>query len=213
MTYAKNTKFKKSTLIITSAIIGSLGIIAFAPAAYAFGPGSGQNNKWQQKFNQLHQQAHAQGQMQKPNAGIRGQAMGANGSFISFACSNDGVKRLETIFVNVSEKFNLNSEQQDLLNDLKTSALSAQTGYADTCSNPRVDRATVNNANIITRLEVQSHNMNAMASAIDEVLPSLKAFFDSLSDEQKAAMKMQGRDMRNQGMQAGSMQGFGKRNN
>ncbi len=202
MIYAKNTKFKKSSLIITSAIAGTLAVVALAPAAYAFGPGSG--NQGQQKFNQMHQKAHAQGQMQRSGNKMRG----ANGGFISFACSNNGATRLETIFGNVSEKFNLNVEQKSLFDDLKTSALSAQTGYADTCSNPRVDGVAMNDVNIITRLNVQRNNMSAMIVAIDEVLPKLEAFFDSLSDEQKAAMKMQGASI-----QTGGVQGFGKRNN
>ena len=201
MTSPKKNNFKKSSLIITSAIVGSLALVAFAPAAYAFGPGG---NQGQKKFNQMHQNSHAQGQMQR---GGKNAQRGNKSGFLKFACSDEAADKLDTMLSKMSEKFELTNEQEGLYDDFKTAALTAQTNFADNCSSPKADVAEKDDANIVMRLNVQRHNMAATVTALDEVLPELEAFFDSLSDEQKAAMKKQGPNM-----QGHNMQGQGSNN-
>jgi hypothetical protein len=187
---------KKISLLLATAIIGSLSIVALAPAAFAFGPNSAQGgNQGQNKFNQMHQNSH----MQMQRGGQRGDFRSKTG-LLKLACSSEGAKKLEVMLGKVSDKFDLSSEQQGLFDKFEKSALIAQTNFADSCPTLKADGANKSEGNIITRLNDKRQNFSAIVIALDEVLPELEAFYDSLSDEQKAAMKKQGRGMQGSGM-------------
>ncbi len=167
------TKNKKTSLLITGAIVASLSVVAFAPSAFAFGPGG---NQGQQKFNQMHQKAHAQGQMQRGKKG---------GGFMGFACSEKVAPKMEERLGKIAEKLELTSEQKTLFNEFKTASLSAQTTFADNCTKPKDAR----DADFIEKIKTKQSNMANAASAMNDVIPELEAFINSLTDEQKAKLK------------------------
>lgn len=157
---------KVTTLLISTAIIGSLGIASFAPAAYADnkGPGNGRSEHAEQG------ERHGRG---------------GPGGFIRLMCSQDGAARLEAAMDRIDDRITLTDEQQALYNDFKSNALAAQTQYADSCEQPMRGADT----DIVDRLQTRQNNMKALVSAMDAVIPSFEAYFDSLSEEQKAEMK------------------------
>jgi len=105
-------------------------------------------------------------------------------------CSADGAARLETILGKVGENLTLTDAQKELLSTLKTTALTAQTTYADNCVQP----GAAKDSDMIDRLKARQTNMAAQVTAMDEVIPTLEAFYTSLSDEQKAELRPNRRD-------------------
>jgi len=180
---------RKTPLIIATAIVGSLTLASFAPAAFAFGGGNGSNmndggnHNMQQMFNQMHKQSHAQAQ-QRGGKGMAARG-GAGGGFMKMVCSSDGAAKIEKGLSKMSERLELTDEQKLLFNNLKTASLSAQTAYADNCTTPDKNK----DADFIDRIKTHQTNASARITAVNEVLPELEVFFDSLSDEQKAKLK------------------------
>lgn len=178
---------KKTPLIITAAIIGSLALTSLAPAAYAFGSSGGPNaqgqnaqgpgKQMQQMFNQMHKRSHAQEQ------GQRGKRGGAG--FIGVVCNDKAPEKLETRFDRIGKALDLSSEQEALLDDLKMASLTAQTGFLDVCVKPERDKEL----GLVEKIKAKNTNMGAMVEASNSTLPQLEAFINSLSDEQKAKLK------------------------
>lgn len=175
---------KKSNLIITSLIVGSISLAGFAPSAYGFGLGSqGQNSdkmgqQMQQMFNQMHQRSHKQAQNKR---GKRGSPAG----FISVVCDENAAEKIGARFERIGKALNLNSEQEVLLANLKTASLNAQTDFLKVCVKPKSD----SELNIVEKIKTKNTDMIAVATASNSVLPELEAFLNSLSDEQKAKLK------------------------
>lgn len=154
-----------TSLLLATAVIGSLSLTALAPAAYADERGKGMRGKGEHGERMGHR--------------------GGPGGFIHLMCSEKGAERLESALGHVAEKIDLTSDQQSLLAELKTVALSAQTNFADTCTTPARD----DDSNMIDRLKARQSNMAAHVAAMDDVVPALETFYDSLTDEQKAELK------------------------
>ena len=174
------TKNKKTSLLITSVIVGALGGVAFAPSAFAFGFNG---NQAQQKFNQMHQKAHMQGQMKPGQMKPSGIKAGARGGFVNFACSDKVAPKMEERLNKMSERLELTSEQKLLFEDFKTASLSAQITFADNCTKPEKD------ADFVEKMKAKQNNMANGANAMGNVIPEFEAFINSLSDEQKAKLK------------------------
>lgn len=155
---------KATSLILATAIAGTLAFTTMAPAVYA--------------------QSNGKSGEQSERMGKRG-GQGGPGGFIRLMCSDQGAERLETAMGRVAEKVDLTADQQTLLNNLKTTALSAQTSFADSCTTP----ATGDDADMIDRVRARQANAALRLAAMDEIVPALESFYDSLTDEQKAELK------------------------
>ncbi len=179
-----NSKKKKTSFIIASAIVGTLILTAFAPAAYAFGTKShGQNaqaqgQQIQQMFNQMHKRSHMQAQYQ------RGKKAGGAG-LIGVVCNEKAVERLQTRFDRIGKALELTSEQETLFNELKMASLTAQTNFTDVCIKPERGKTI----GLVEKIKAKNTNMSAIVMATNSILPELEAFINSLSDEQKAKLK------------------------
>ena len=201
---------KLATLLLSTALIGGMTASTFAAST-----GTVTNTAYGQRGNFAAQQQMQgpRGQMQNFNGqqdqnmrgpqgqfanaqrpGVQGQGMrgpqggpGFGGNdILRLACSVNGAPRLEIALNNLSEGLTLDADQTTLFNAFKTSALTAQTGYADNCQLPT---AAVNTpVNPVENLKLFEANATARIAAIDAVLPSLEAFYNSLSDTQKAAL-------------------------
>ena len=165
---------KNLSLLLATAIVGSFSLASLSTVAYAHD----QNRSMGQQNSEMgqHQQMGKRGQM-----GQRGQ----KGGFLRLVCNDDGAERLETALEKFSGKITLSDEQTPLFEDFKSAALTAQTSFADDCTVP----ARGGDEDIVDRMENRQANMAAHLTAMEEVMPEFEAFFDSLTDEQKANLK------------------------
>ena len=161
-----------TSLLLSAAIVGSLSVASFAPAAYADEP-----NGWRKGGDRMEQHMNDRD----------GRGMGRRGGFIRLMCSEDGAARLELMLNHIDNRITLTDEQKALYDTFKTDALAAQTQFADNCVKPERGPET----DIVDRIKANQANMKAMVTAMDEVIPSFEAFHDSLTDAQKAEMKPQ----------------------
>lgn len=164
-------------------IVAMLGLGAMAPAALAQdqGPQAGPSGAAHQE-----QGFRAHNQDGPRLGGKRG---GMRGGLLQFVCAERGAERLEHMFVAISYRIDLTAEQAPLFEALKTAALAAQTGFADDCAAVRpAARATAAMPNLVERLHTRVKLGEARIAALSGVLPSLEAFYSSLSDEQQAKL-------------------------
>ena len=183
---------KLATLLVSTALIGGLTLTSFAATASAADSYRGNN-----RGNFATQQQYGAGQnMQGPGMrfnddnmrGPMGQSMRgpngiAQGGLVRFMCSDNGAPRVEIALNNLSDRLTLSEDQVTLFDAFKTSALTAQTAFADACDTPV---AAATQLNPLERLQLRVTHDNANIAAIESVLPSLEAFYNSLTDEQKA---------------------------
>lgn len=167
-------------------IVAALGLGALAPAALAHdwgrqaGPGAGPR----------HEMAFRGGDQDGQRfGGMHGQRGGMRGGLLQLGCSEQGAERLEHIFVSLSHNLELTAEQTPLFDALKTAALTAQTGLADTCAAERPAAGeTAEVPNLVERMQTRIKIDEARTAALSDVLPELETFYNSLTDEQKAKL-------------------------
>lgn len=123
------------------------------------------------------------------NNNQRGGPRGGAGP-ISFACGEKGAERIENGLTRMSERLDLTAEQTISFDALKSSVLTAQASFSDVCADFKpADRDNADDKDIVDRMNARQAMMGAQLSAMAEVLPEFEAFFDSLTDEQKAQMR------------------------
>lgn len=173
---------KLITSTSVAVIAATLGLGAMAPAALAQdqGPQAGPGESARIEKFRFHDE---DGPRQ------RGERGGMRGGLLALVCSEQGAERLEQMFVSLSYRLDLTAEQTPLFDALKTAALTAQTGFADTCAT-EVPAAgeTAGLPNPVERLQTRIRIDEARIAALSDVLPALQAFYDGLADEQKAKL-------------------------
>ncbi len=173
---------KLATFLVSTALVGGLSFAAVVPASAA------------DSFRGMHRSNFAGQHMPQGygmwNVGPRGDrgmdiGLGRN-QFVHFVCSADGAPLAELMLNHLSDRLTLEDSQTPLFNDFKAATLTAQTDYADACTLPTV------NANApldpVAQLKHYETNATARIAAVNSVLPSLEALYDSLTDAQKAAL-------------------------
>lgn len=114
------------------------------------------------------------------------------GGFLDFT---GGSEAIEIALVRLSHRIDLTDAQTGLLDTLKTSALSAaddfETATADLRPTPPVEGETPVMKTVPERLADRIAVEKAQLAALEAVQPSVVAFFDSLTDEQKAELMPQ----------------------
>jgi len=167
-------------------IVAALGLGALAPAAMSHDWGR------QQAGNGPRHEMMFRGD-QHPMGG----AMAMRGGFLEFNCSAKGAERLERAFVSLARMLQPTAEQQPLFDALKTAALTAQTSLADTCAAARPADSAAAAPGLVERLQTRLKLDEARTAALSGVLPELEAFYNSLTDAQKARLDAP-REMRRQ---------------
>lgn len=193
MTSHKPSTTPKAVIAIVAATIG---LAALTPSAFAAGPDRGGND------GRRDVQQHRQG----------GDRMGADrGGFIGLTCGPKAAERIEHAMVSLSYRVNPTGEQVQLLDALKTAALDAQKDFSATCDAtlPVKPVASADGAapaaadapkpNMLEMMEARLKLEEARVAALGDVLPSFEAFFNSLSDEQKATLELRGHDRGDRG--------------
>lgn len=108
------------------------------------------------------------------------------GGLLDMACSPDAAERLEIAFVRLSHAITLTEEQKTLFDDLRNTALTAQTAFADTCEGTI---SAGEKPGMVERLQTRIAIQTAELEAWNAVMPKLEAFVDGLTDEQRAALE------------------------
>lgn len=103
-----------------------------------------------------------------------------------------GAEAIEIAIVRISHAIELTDEQKALLDTLKTDALAAAAGFESATEGLRPATPGTGNPedrpDISTRFNNRIAMSEARLAAMQAVQPAFTAFFDSLSDEQKAAL-------------------------
>jgi hypothetical protein len=123
-------------------------------------------------------------------SGMRGEfggPQGMHGGMLDFACGDRGAEALEIAFVHINYAVKPTAEQAPLLDALKTTALADQKKVADTCQTAIAGNA--GKATMLDRMQTRLTLDNARVAALTDVLPKFKAFYDSLTDDQKAKLE------------------------
>ncbi|MEQ1901976.1 MAG: Spy/CpxP family protein refolding chaperone [Devosia sp.] len=167
---------KTSKTALAALLAATVGIGALVPVAYA-----------QQSANQATvEPARFMSHMQDGPMGM----MHDGGGFglVGLVCSADGAEELDVAFTRLSHRLELTADQQKLFDALRTTALTAQTSFADTCTAAMPDKSATTAPDLIDRLKARVAIDTARLEAINKVLPDLEAFYDSLTDAQKASL-------------------------
>lgn len=123
-----------------------------------------------------------------------GMQRGMPGGMFGPVCSERGAERLEHMFVSISYRLELTAEQAPLFDALRSEAMTAQTGFADTCASLRPEAGqTTEPPNLIERLQTRIEIDEARTAALSGLMPSIEAFYNSLTDEQQAKLDAAGR--------------------
>ncbi len=105
---------------------------------------------------------------------------------LAMACAPQAADRMHTGFERMSDRLSLNDEQQALFDTLMTSALTAQTSFADRCAELAPDRSAGTRPDLLQHLETRLQLDEARLAAFGAVLPDFRAFYESLDDGQQA---------------------------
>ena len=115
---------------------------------------------------------------------------GLRGNLLNIACGDRGAEALEIGFIHVQYSVKPTPAQQPLFDALKTSALADQKTFADACKSA-MDQKTgdAGKPSILDRLQTRVTIENAKVTALNDVLPKFTAFYNSLTDDQKAKLE------------------------
>lgn len=182
-------------LIASAALIAAmLGTAAVAPAAFAQDqvPQAGAGEVRHQMFLRHHGGKHRFGpqlHIQRGSSGIERPMMRRGGGLLMLACSGRGADRLEHLLLSLSQRLDPTPEQQPLFDDFRAAALTAQTGFAESCAELRPQGETAAAPDLVERFETGIAIGEARLAAMNEVLPALEALYGGLTDEQKALLE------------------------
>ncbi|UJW86800.1 Spy/CpxP family protein refolding chaperone [Devosia sp. SL43] len=129
------------------------------------------------------------------------------GGFLEFFGPGTSTEAIEIALVRLSHAIELTTEQQALFDTLKIDALAAAETFSTAVEGLRptpVEGQTAERPEFSEMFENRIALETAHLAALEAVQPSLTAFFDSLTDEQKAELLPQ-RPNRNGGQHQGQM--------
>jgi hypothetical protein len=117
-------------------------------------------------------------------------------AFLDLVCAPDGAETLEIALVRLDHRLDLTDAQRPLFDKLKASALTAQTSFADKCAAAMPAKDAKTAPDLVDRLKARIAIDTARIEALNTVLPDFEAFFDSLTDAQKANLLPDRQDRR-----------------
>jgi hypothetical protein len=112
---------------------------------------------------------------------------GGRGGFAGLICSTDGATQLQTRLDALATRLTLTATQQPLFDAYRSAALAAQTSFADACATVQ-PAASAAKPDMLKAMQDRLTTQKAEVAAMDSVLPSFEAFFNSLTDAQKALL-------------------------
>ena len=200
---------KRTTTTIAALIVATIATGAVAPA-FAHDSNTRNDRSREMQIRGPNGNAMAMNR-QGPRQGMRGEMRGGAGQILALVCSDKGADRLEHMLLGIEQRTDPTADQQPLYDTFKTAAIDAQTEFAATCETARIAPEDAGDADLVDRLQSGVALQQAHLDAMSTVLPTFEAFYDSLSDEQKAALEP--RRGRGDGQRHGEQrhgEGFGK---
>ena len=177
---------KSSTRFLLATALASVVGLTMLPTAYAQNMGAPKDNP---PMLQLDNLGNNQGDDSDDRGERRGGPRGERGGIAGLICSTDGATQLETRLADLATQLKLTTEQQPLFDAYKTAALSAQTTFADTCAKVQpADAKPATPPDALSVLKDRQARQTAGLDALNAVLPSFEALYNSLDDTQKAAL-------------------------
>ncbi len=166
-----------------AALVAAIGLTTFAPATLAAPP----TNRPAERGD-MHKGMQG-GPMQQNRLDFRSNGGSGRFELVDLRCGTRAADRMDQRLDRIIDRLELTAEQEALYESFRTSALTAQTAFADTCATLRPATAE-QTADIpvdpIAAIEMRLKIDEARVASLAAVLPDLRAFYDSLSDEQKA---------------------------
>ena len=172
---------KSTRFLFGTVFAGIMGLTALVPSVYAQDLGA-------PKDTPPISQPDDKGGM-RPDGRPRGERPGEHGrgGIAGLICSTDGATQLETRLADLATQLKLTTDQQPLFDAYQTAALSAQTSFADTCATAQPAAGTQPvPPDALTVLKDRVTHETAELAALNAVLPSFEALYNSLTDTQKA---------------------------
>lgn len=125
---------------------------------------------------------------------FRRDAAGGAFRFAEFSCNDRAADRLERRLDRMAGQLELSKDQEKLFEDFRTTALTAQTDFADRCDLIRPGKTADKNdrPDLIQRLEQRLKFDEARLAAMSELLPQFRSFYESLTDQQKRELAPRG---------------------
>lgn len=173
------------TRLILATGLSSLMGLTLLPTAYAQVMGAPKDAPPMLQLDDL-----GNNQRSDDNDDYRRGPRGERGGIAGLVCSTDGATRLEARLADLATQLKLTAEQQPLFDAYKTAALSAQTTFADSCARlqPAAGAGPMTRPDALSMLKDRQVRQTAELEALNAVLPSFEALYNSLDDTQKAAL-------------------------
>lgn len=190
MTSVKTTSSKAAMAIVAAAITFTV----FTPAAFAAGPERGGADGRREMMHRSGGDMRQGGMGDMRQGGMRMNVR--DGGALALGCGPNAAERIEHALVALSYRVSPTGEQVGLLDALKTKAIEAQKNLAATCDAVMPDRMAAADPatpstppNMLEAMQSRLKVEEARVAALGAVLPSFEAFFNSLTDEQKATLE------------------------
>jgi hypothetical protein len=103
---------------------------------------------------------------------------------MALACSPNGPTVLQKVLDRTDKRLQLSTDQEALFGTFRTKALADETTFADACKANLPDRSS-GRPDMLTQLKSGLAVDQARLTALNDVLPSFEALYNSLSDQQK----------------------------
>lgn len=171
-----------TTTAIVALMTAAIGLTAIAPTfAQDAAPAPTQEQAFRQGGPGLHLRQDDNGP--------------GRGGFLDFFGRGDSTEAVEIALVRLSHAVDMTAEQQALFDTLKTDALAAAETFSTSVEGLRpaapAEGQTAERPEFSEMLENRIAFETAHLAALEAVQPSLAAFFDSLTDAQKAELTPQ----------------------
>jgi hypothetical protein len=115
-------------------------------------------------------------------------ARGGFTPWLDLVCSPKGAEELEIALVRLDHRLELTDAQKPLYDTFRTSALTAQTGFADKCAAARPAKDATTQPDLIDAMRIRLDIDAARLEAFNKVLPDFEKLYDSLTDAQKQSL-------------------------
>lgn len=169
-------------MLVTTALAAVMGLSALAPAAYAQ---SAPATPDAPAVTQPDDSARPGPKDDRPGDHKRAE----RGGIAGLICSTDGAAQLETRLADIATKLALTAEQQPLFDAYRSAALTAQTSFAEACASLQPAAAPTTPPDAVSVLQARQARQTAELDALNAVLPSFEALYNSLTDAQKAVLQ------------------------
>ena len=175
-----------TTKAIAALVAATIGAVSYTPFAYADDSAAPQNGTAMQHPGMHHPgQPGGMRQMWMHRGALN---MGQHGDLLDLACSPRGGEALEVALVHVKYTVDLTAEQTPLFDTLHDAAVADQKTFADACKAAMGNPGDAAGKSTLDRFQSRLDIEKAKLAAITDLMPKFKAFYDSLTDAQKAKL-------------------------